>query len=396
MTQMATGPQAGPLAGLRVIDCTHVIAGAWCSMILADLGADVVKVEGPQGDVARAPIGLHGYANYDYVNRNKRGLMLDLSQEAGRDALRRLLVTADVFVENYRPGAMDRMGLGYAAMSARNPGLVYCSVSGFGNRGPYRNRGGLDLVTQAMSGIMGFTGQPDGDPMPCALPISDLNAGSFAAIGVLAALRERDRSGHGQHVETNLLSSAFAYTVNNTGEYLMTGHLPRRTGGRGAYTAPYEAFPTQDGDIVIGAGTEALWQRTAAVLDDPVLATDPRFATTPSRLAHHATLRERMIAVLTTRPRAHWLARLGEAGVPVSPINSVAEAIDDPQLQELGAVVTVEGRRHIRTPIDFSRTPVSVTRDAPRLGQHAREVLSEAGFTADEIAALLAGREPTA
>lgn len=379
----------GALAGLRVIDCTHVIAGAWCSMILADLGADVVKVEGPQGDVARAPIGLHRYANYDYVNRNKRGLMLDLSQESGREALRRLVADADIFVENYRPGAMERMGIGYEAMAALNPRLIYCSVSGFGTTGPYRNRGGLDLVTQAMSGIMSFTGAAGGDPMPCALPLSDLNAGTYATIGVLAALREREISGRGQHVETSLLETAFAYTVNNTGEYLMTGKLPRRTGGRGAYTAPYEAFPTSDGDIVIAAGTEGLWRRTAEVLGDAELLSDPRFADTSSRLANHDLLRDRMIAVLTRHPRSHWLDLLGAAGIPVSPINTVADAMEDPQIQHLGAVVEVEGKKHLRTPITMGRTPVSVRRGAPTLGQHASEVLAEAGFSPEEIAALL-------
>lgn len=380
----------GALTGLRVIDCTHVIAGAWCSMILADLGADVIKVEGPQGDVARATIGTSGYNNFPYVNRNKRAVTIDLSDPRGCAVLRKMLEKADIFVENYRPGAMDKMGLGYNDIRKINPGIIYCSISGFGSSGPYQKRGGLDLVTQAMSGIMSFTGEVDRGPLPCPIPISDLNAGTYGAIGVLAALAHRHKTGEGQRVETSLLETAFAYTVNQTGEYLMTGKVPTRVGSRGAYTTPYEGFSTLDGNIVIGAGTESLWRRTAEALDISELLRDTRFQTVEGRLNNHAALRSLISAKLAKQKTDYWLEKLGGAGVPVSAINTVADAMEDPQIQHLGAVVEIEGERHLRTPINLSQTPVAVTRGAPSQGQHSIEILAEFGFSDEEILELTA------
>src|SRR6185312_507671 len=250
----------GALSGLKVLDCTHVIAGAYCSMILADLGADVVKIEPPQGESTRGLGADRGaFRAFDFVNRNKRAIALDLRSEAGAGVVRRLAGTADVFVENYRPGVLDRMGLSYAALAKINPRLVYCSVSGFGLDGPYANRGGFDLVTQAMSGLMSFVGDVGSDrPCSTAVPISDLNAGAFGAIAVLAALQSRAATGRGQQVESSLFEAALASTIWESGMYLTTGALPQRNGTRHRLTAPYEALKTADGHLVVGVNSNKL------------------------------------------------------------------------------------------------------------------------------------------
>jgi crotonobetainyl-CoA:carnitine CoA-transferase CaiB-like acyl-CoA transferase len=380
----------GALDGIRVIDCTHFIAGPWCSMILADLGADVIKLEGARVDISRLPVNANGFNSFPYVNRNKRGLALDLSKPEARDALRRLAMTADVLVENYRPGALDRMGLSYTELSELNPRLIYCSVSGFGTSGPYRERGGLDLVAQAMSGLMSLNGEPDGHPLPHAAPITDINAGLYAAVGVLAALRDRERTGKGQHVETSLFESGFVYTLMQLGQYLSDGDIVPRMGGSNAYAAPYGPFAAQDGDLVIAAGSPDLWRRTAEVLDDPTLQEDHRFSGMGERVANADALRAKMEAILATDSVANWLAKLQAAGVPAGPINTVAHAVADPQLEHLGALVQCEGARYFRTPIDMDRTPVSISRGPPAHGEHTAKVLEEAGYGAAEIEELFA------
>ena len=388
----ADGPAEGgrgALDGLIVLDCTHVVAGAWCAMILADLGASVIKIEGPRGDMLRSRSGARGFSAFDHINRNKRGLAIDLAQAEGQAILRRLAGRADVFVENYRPGALDRMSLGYETLSAVNPRLVYCSVSGFGREGPYSARGGLDLVAQAMSGMMSFTGESDRAPLPHPVPISDLNAGTFAALGILAALTERHRSGRGQHLETTLLGSAFAYTVLQAGEYLANGHVATRSGATGSAGTPYEPFPTADDDIVIAASAQGLWQRAADVLGDSELGIDPRFSTYEARYANRAALRERIVALLAEAPAAVWIARFAAAGIPAGRINDVAAAVKDPQLKHLGAVVEIDGEAHLATPIRLGRTPATIRRKAPRLGEDSREILAEAGFSEPEVASLI-------
>lgn len=390
---MAGAPSQGALAGLKVLDCTHVIAGAYCSLVLADLGADVVKIEPPGGESTRGMLGLRAdaFRAFDYVNRNKRAIALDLSTQAGADVVRRLAATADVFVENYRPGAMDRMGLGYAALSAINPRLVYCSVSGFGLDGPYRERGGFDLVTQAMSGIMSFVGEA-GSEVPCstAVPISDLNAGVFAAVGVLAALQSRAATGKGQHVETSLLESALAYTIWETGMYLSTGEVAKRNGARHRLAAPYEPLRTGDGHIVVGVNSQRLWKRFCTAIGEPALMTEAGFDTPTGRMKNRDALQARLEGVLATAGNAHWLARLEAEGVPAGPLNDIAQAWDDPQIRARGLLGEAGGRRFVKTPIKLHDTPVALTRGPADVGQDTRAVLAEAGFTGEEIEALIA------
>jgi crotonobetainyl-CoA:carnitine CoA-transferase CaiB-like acyl-CoA transferase len=377
------------LAGLKVLDCTHVIAGAYCSLILADLGADVIKIEPPAGETTRGHPGAP-FRAFDFVNRNKRAIALDLTTEAGAAVVRRLAETADVFVENYRPGSLDRMGLGYAALKAVNPRIVYASVSGFGLDGPYRDRGGFDLIAQAMSGIMSFTGEEGSDkPVAAGVPLSDLNAGVFAALGVLAALRHRDLTGEGQQVETSLLESALAYTVWETGLYLTTGEVAKRQGTRHRLAAPYEALRTADGHMVVGVNNQRLWLRFCEAIGAPELATDEAFERPNRRVRNRDALQARLEAVLAKDTTANWLARLEAQGVPAGPLNTIAEAWADPQVQARGLLAEVAGRKFVRTPIKLHGTPVAVTRGPAEVGEHTQEVLAEAGFSGEEIEALI-------
>jgi crotonobetainyl-CoA:carnitine CoA-transferase CaiB-like acyl-CoA transferase len=381
-------PQAA-LSGLKVLDCTHVIAGAYCSMILADLGADVVKIEPRAGETTRGHPGA-AFRAFDFVNRNKRAIALDLTTGRGAGVLRKLAETADVFVENYRPGSLDRMGLGYAQLAAINPRLVYCSVSGFGLDGPYRDRGGFDLIAQAMSGIMSFTGE-EGSDAPCAagVPLSDLNAGVFAAVGVLAALQSRHATGQGQHVETSLLESALAYTIWESGLFLTTGEVATRKGTRHRLAAPYEALKTADGHMVVGVNNQRLWLRFCEAIGDPGLAEAEGFDRPNRRVKNRDALQARIEAILARDTTANWMARLEAQGVPAGPLNTIAEAWDDPQVKARGLLAEVAGRRFVRTPIKLHATPVELRSGPAEVGEHTREVLAEAGFPPAEIEALI-------
>jgi formyl-CoA transferase len=380
------------LSGLKVLDCTHVIAGAYCSMILADLGADVVKIEPPEGESTRGlGVDRGAFRAFDFVNRNKRAIALDLRNEAGVGVVRRLAETADVFVENYRPGVLDRMGLGYEALAKINPRLVYCSVSGFGLDGPYRNRGGFDLIAQAMSGLMSFVGDVGSDrPCSTAVPISDLNAGAFGAIAVLAALQSRGATGRGQHVESSLLEAALASTIWESGMYLTNGVTPQRNGTRHRLAAPYEALKTADGHMVVGVNSNRLWKRLCEALGEPALESEADFATPGNRMKNRDALQARLEAILAKDTSANWVKKLEAAGVPAGPLNTIAQAWEDPQIRARGLLAEAGGRPFPRTPIKMHETPVALTRGPAEVGQHTREVLAEAGFQPAEIDALVA------
>jgi len=378
------------LSGLRVLDCTHVIAGAWCSMMLADMGADVVKIEPPAGEVTRG----HPKAKFkafDFVNRNKRAIAVDLSKSEGAAVVRRLAETADIFVENYRPGTLTKMGLAYDDLAAVNPALIYCSVSGFGLDGPYADRGGFDLIAQGMSGIMSFTGGAGADrPVAAGVPLSDLNAGTFAALGILAALNHRHQTGLGQHVQTSLLESALAYTIWESGLYLTTGEVAKPQGTRHRLAAPYEAVKTGDGFIVIGVNNQRLWERFCEAIDAPDLLNDPDYVNPRERVVHRDALRDRIESIFAANTTEHWVERLLAKGVPCGPINTIDQALADPQIAARGLLEEIDGRRFIRAPIGFSRTPASIRRGVAQIGEHSAEVLTEAGFTPDEIENLVA------
>ena len=377
-----------PLAGLKVLDCTHVIAGAWCSMMLADLGAEVIKIEPLAGETTRGHPKAR-FKAFDFVNRNKRSIAVDMARPDGAEAVRRLARGADIFVENYRPGALARMGLGYDDLAKVNPALVYVSVSGFGQTGPYRDRGGFDLIAQAMSGIMSFTGEPGAKrPTACGVPLSDLNAGTFAALGALAALQHRNRTGEGQHVETSLLESAIAYTIWETGLYLTTGEVARPNGSRHRLSSPYEALRTADGYIVVGVNNPRLWERFCDALGDASLKDDPDYADNRLRVLNRDALSARIEALLAADTTEGWVARFEAAGVPAGPINTLDKALADPHVAARGLLAEVDGRRFVRAPLTFSRTPVRLRNGPPALGADTRSVLAEAGFSAAEIEAL--------
>jgi crotonobetainyl-CoA:carnitine CoA-transferase CaiB-like acyl-CoA transferase len=388
------GRMTGPLVGVRVLDVTHVMAGSFCTMLLADMGADVIKVERPgRGDETRGFGGSASFQPFVAVNRNKRALALDLSDPRGADILRRLAERVDVFVENFRPGAMTRLGLGYDDLKAAHPGLIYCSISGFGATGPYRERGGFDLVAQGMSGIMSFTGQPGGPPVKAGVPVADLSAGMYGANGILAAYIHRLRTGEGQFVDTSLLEGAIAYTAWESAMYFATGQVAEPTGSAHRLSAPYQALRTADGWLVLGAANQSIWERLCRVVGTDLMA-DTRFALPRARLAHRHELAAELEAIFQTEPTATWIERLLAAGVPCGPVYRMDEVYDDPHVQARDMVVDTDhpiaGKtRHIGVPVKLSATPGSVHRPAPLLGEHSEEVLLELGVDPAEVRQLV-------
>jgi crotonobetainyl-CoA:carnitine CoA-transferase CaiB-like acyl-CoA transferase len=388
----------GPLAGVKVVDLSHVMAGPTCTLMLADMGADVIKIEKtPAGDDSRHTIPPQigdEAASFLMMNRNKRGIVLDLKTPGGAKVLRRLIATADVLVENYGPDVMERLGFGYEQLRQDHPGLIYCSLSGFGRTGPYRHRRGFDLVAQAMSGIMSFTGErPDGPPVKCGAPLSDITAGILAAMGILAAYAHRLKTGEGQWVETSLFEAALVQTYWQSTIALATGVAPKAMGSAHPLNAPYQAFEASDGWIVVGGANQRNWLRTLEALGAPELADDPRFVTGSNRMAHLKELEAELSRRFRTRPSAHWLAVLEEKGVPCGPVNDMLQALADPQTIARQMVVEVEHStlgpvKTIGLPVKFSRTPGKVRTGAPLYGEHTRGVLHEYGFTDAEIDAL--------
>ena len=377
------------LSGLKVIDCTHVIAGAYCSMLLADLGADVVKVEPLGGENGRAGA-TSAFRAFDAANRNKRAIAVDVQRPEGAEVIRQLARSADVLVENFRPGVYERLGLGYEALRAVNPRLVYCSISGFGHSGPYRDRGGFDLVAQAMSGVMSFTGEiGSARPVAAGVPISDVAAGCFGALGVLAALNHRGATGLGQKVEASLLESALSFALWETSLYFATGEVAAPRGSRHRLAAPYEALKTADGFMAVGVTSQRLWTRFCAALEAADLEVEPRFATPAARVAHRDALQERLEAILAERPTAEWLRRLLAHGVPCGPVNNIAQALADPQIAARGLLAEIGGQRFLRAPVLLSETPVALRGAAARVGEHTHAVLAEHGFGEDAIQRLV-------
>jgi crotonobetainyl-CoA:carnitine CoA-transferase CaiB-like acyl-CoA transferase len=388
---------AGPLAGLKVIDLTHVMAGPTCTLMLADMGADVIKVEKvPDGDDSRhmlpPKIGDEAAA-FMMMNRNKRGIVIDLKTESGKKILRRLIAGADVLVENFAPDAMERLGFGYEALRREHPALIYCSLSGFGRTGPYKHRRGFDLVAQAMSGIMSFTGErPDGPPVKCGSPLSDITAGILAAMGILAAYTHRLKTGQGQWVETSLFEAALVQTYWQSAIALATGVAPRAMGSAHPLNAPYQAFETAGGWIVVGGANRKQWQLMLEALDATELAADPRFVTGADRMAHLKELEGELSRRFRTKPAQYWLDALDAKGVPCGPVQDMLTALRDPQTIAREMVVEVEHStlgpvKTMGLPVKFSETPGKVRKGAPRFGEDTRDVLREAGFGEAEIAA---------
>ena len=388
----------GALAGLSVLDLTSQLSGPYCSMILADLGADVVKVERPgQGDESRA-MGPHvagESAPFMTFNRNKRSITIDLKTADGGAIARRLATRADVVLENWRPGTAARLGLGWDDVHALNARAIYCSISGFGQTGPYAQRGGFDRIAQGMSGMMSINGTEEGPPLPVPIPVSDIGTGMFAAIGILAALRVREQTGIGQRVDTSLLETPIAWAVYEASSFFATNEVPRRLGPGHRTAAPYQAFRTADGWINLGGGSPTFWPIICRVLGVPALVDDKRFATPPLRVKNRAALAELLQARFTTAGTAAWLERLEAAGVPAGPILDYGQVFADPHVRHREMAVEVEHPRAGRSrvlgiPVKLSSTPGSIRRPAPTLGQHTDEVLKELGYDAAAVANLKA------
>jgi crotonobetainyl-CoA:carnitine CoA-transferase CaiB-like acyl-CoA transferase len=385
------------LDGITVLDATQVMAGPYCGMLLADMGARVIKVEPPSGDSSRSMAGRRGNDSpaFNAVNRGKLGIVLDLNQQQAREVFARLARGADIVIENFRPGVMAKLGLDYGTLSQDHPRLIYASVSGHGQTGPWAHQGGFDLIAQGLSGLMSVTGQPGEAPAKVGVPITDLGAGMFALIGVLAALHHRSQSGRGQHIDTSLVEAGLALSVWEATHYFTTGQVPGPIGSAHRLTAPYQAFRCADGYITIGGANDRNFTKIARVLGHPEWLADERFATNHDRVQNQAALAALVDGVTITEPRAVWLERFERAGVPCGPILDYAEALTTPQAvaREMTHEVdhpTLGRLRTLGTPIKMSATPLNPRRRAPLLGEHTDAVLLEAGYGGNEIEQLRA------
>jgi crotonobetainyl-CoA:carnitine CoA-transferase CaiB-like acyl-CoA transferase len=367
----------GPLAGLLVADFSRILAGPYATMLLADLGAEVIKVEGPGGDDTRTwlpPVrdGISTY--YLSVNRNKRSVALDLKAEADRDAAQELARRADIFIENFRPGGLARFGLDYDTVAAANPGVIYASISGFGSGPKGKALPGYDLIVQAISGLMSLTGSPDGEPYRAGVAVFDVMAGLHATIGILAALNHRRETGRGQHVEISLLASAMSGLVNQTGAYVTGGVVPFRMGNSHPSLFPYEPLPCADGELIITAGNDLQFRKLAQIIGAPELADDPRFARNEDRTANRDELRPLLTERLSTRPKMDWFRELIAAGVPCGPINTIDQGVAFADEVGLEPAVDAGGMPTVRNPIRFSETPPSYRLPPPAVDEHGEEI----------------------
>ena len=408
----AQSAQPMSLAGVRVLDLSRVLAGPWCTQTLADLGADVTKVERPgNGDDTRAwgPPYLKDDAGADTseaayylgANRNKRSIAIDIAHADGQALIRRLAAQADVLVENFKVGDLARYKLDAASLLAANPGLIVCSITGFGQTGPYKDRAGYDYAVQGMGGLMSVTGerddQPGGGPQKVGVAVADLFTGLYATIAILAALRHRDATGQGQLIDMALLDTQLAMLANLGANYLCTGVAPGRMGNAHQNIVPYQVFEARDGHLILAVGNDSQFAKFSELAGRPDWASDPRFAKNADRVRHRELLVPQLAEAIKARPRDVWLAALEAAKVPCGAINNLAQAFDDPQVQAREMTVALphpltDGLRLVASPMKLSATPVTYRHAPPLLGQHTVELLAEAGLSASEIAALTAAR----
>ena len=406
-------PAAGALNGVRVLDLSRVLAGPWCTQTLADLGAEVIKIERPPGDGHPGGDDTRGWgppflkdrdghdtaeaAYFLGANRNKRSVTVDIASAAGQALIHRLAATCDVMVENFKVGDMARYGLDAATMRARHPHLVYCSITGYGQTGPYRDRAGYDYAVQGLGGLMSVTGErddlPGGGPQKVGVAVADLFTGMYASVAILAALRHRDATGHGQVIDMALLDTQVAMLANLGANYLVTKQAPRRAGNAHQNIVPYQVFEVADGHLILAVGNDEQFRRFCAVAGCPELAADERFTRNALRVRHRALLVPLLAERLRQRTRGDWLAALDAAKVPCGPINDLADVFADPQVLERGMRVAVphplsDQLELVASPLKLSATPVTLRHAPPLLGQHTDEVLGELGLDAAELAQL--------
>ena len=388
----------GPLEGLKVIELSQIMAGPTCGMLLADMGADVIKVERiPEGDDTRTysePSVNGESAAFMMMNRNKRSIALDLKTEGAKEVIRRLAKVSDVLTENFRKGAMEKLGIGYEVLKKLNPKLIYCAITGYGRSGPYADKGGFDLIAQGFSGLMSITGEPGQAPIKAGSPITDINAGILAALGVVSAYVHRLKTGQGQMVDTSLMEAGVQQTYWQAAIYFATGISPEPTGSAHILAAPYQAFPTRDGWINIGGANPANWLRLTRLVGMPELAEDPRFKTNAARMKNIGELVPILADRLKMRATREWLEDLDVAGIPAGPVNKVGDALSDPQVLARDMVVELKHpkagpTRALGLPIKFSSTKGSIRRPAPLFGEHTREILVELNYDDGDIAALI-------
>jgi len=385
-----------PLDGVRVLELGNYVAGPYCAMLLADMGAEVIKVENPRGgDFSRqtGPFLDGESAGFMALNRNKKSVALDLKAERGHEIFLTLVRTADILVENFRPGTMDDLGLSYDVLIAANPRLIYSSATGFGQTGPYRERAALDLIVQGMSGLMSITGEPGRSPVKVGVPVADMAAALFGTYAILSALYARDRTGEGERIDVSLLESAIALEAWETSGYFATGEVPEPLGSAHRVTAPYQAIRTADGYLTIGATSPRNWAAFCAAMGLEHLERDEGFANVTARRAHYMELAALIEEVTTTRPSEHWYRLLEAAGVPCGVLHRIDQAVNDEHVQARGFVVDLAHSklgsvRATGSPVRLSRTPVRLDRAGPLLGEHTAEVLSGLGLSPTEIAEL--------
>jgi CoA:oxalate CoA-transferase len=376
---------------------TWALAGPYCTMVLCDLGAEVIKVESPDGgDPSRKSLPfIEGVSSYFLsVNRGKKSVAVNLRHPQGKEIVLALANQSDVLVENFRPGVMDRLGLGYGALRSTNPRIIYAACSGFGQKGPYAHRPAYDVVVQGMGGALSITGEAGGPPVRVGFSIGDIGGGIFTALGVLAALHERESSGQGQMVDISMLDGQIALLENAFARFFATGEVPQRIGTRHPLRTPFQAFPTQDGHIVLAAGEERFWQRLCQVINRPDLLRDERFKDNPSRTRNHDQLEPILKEITQSKKTAEWVAMMDKSDIPCGPVNSIDQVVNDPHTAAREMITEVEhskaGRlKVINSPLKLSRTPVKIERACPELGEHTEEVLQNLlGFSQEKITEL--------
>jgi crotonobetainyl-CoA:carnitine CoA-transferase CaiB-like acyl-CoA transferase len=390
-----------PLRQVRVLDVSQVMAGPFCSMLLGDMGADVIKVEPPgSGDQTRRAMGfkLKGADSMGFINmnRNKRSIILNLKTKSGREVFHRLVKTADILVENYRPGAATRLGIDYPRLREINSSLIYASISGFGQTGPWSQRPGFDLIAQAMGGIMSITGDPAGPPAKSGVPVADIGCALFAVYAILCAYIGRLRTGEGQYIDASLFEAAIAFSIWDISEFLGTGKVPEKLGTANRMSAPYQAVRAADKYFVMGANSDKLWRSLCTLLERPDLLQDSRFASIADRLLNRVVLIEELEKTLVDRPAEYWIGQMLAAGIPAGPIHDYAQALDNDHARHRGVVLEIEHPvegtlRSIGFPVKLSGTPQQVRMPPPLLGQHTEEVLTELGLSPEELENLRTG-----